>query len=130
MIEFNIELNPTKLVRGQGLAKLLAEENCRSLDIGFLCTIAKNSQTDKEEEVAELDRKQSVAENLASCNWYVAITNFLLKLETPSGFTQSQARTLKLRAKKYCINVNLIYWRDPSGIFLRFLDKEQAKEVM
>ena len=42
LIEFNIELNPTKLVRGQGLAKLLAEENCRSLDINFLCTIAEN----------------------------------------------------------------------------------------
>ena len=49
LIEFNIELNPTKLVRGQGLAKLLAEENCRSLDIDFLCTIAEKGQAEKEE---------------------------------------------------------------------------------
>eukprot|EP00253_Pinus_taeda_P030701 PITA_30701 len=69
MIEFNIELKPTKLVRGQGLAKLLAEENFRSLDIEFLCTIAKNGQTDKEEQAAETKGKQLVAENLASCNW-------------------------------------------------------------
>lgn len=27
LIEFNIELKPTKLVRGQGLARSLAEEN-------------------------------------------------------------------------------------------------------
>ena len=40
LIEFNIELKPTKLVRGQGLAKLLAEENCSSLDIDSLCTIS------------------------------------------------------------------------------------------
>lgn len=48
LIEFNIELKPTKLVIGQGLAKLLAEENCRSLDIDFLCTIAEIGQTDEE----------------------------------------------------------------------------------
>lgn len=40
LIEFNIELKPTKLVRGQDFTKLLAEENCRSLDIDFLCIIA------------------------------------------------------------------------------------------
>ena len=45
MIEFNIELKPTKLVRGRGLAKLLDEENCRSLDIDFLCPILENGQT-------------------------------------------------------------------------------------
>ena len=60
MIEFNIELKPTKLVRGQGLARLLAEENCRSLDIDFLCTIVENGQTE-EREAVESQRKQSVA---------------------------------------------------------------------
>jgi len=125
MIEFNIELKPTKLVRGQGLAKLLAEENCRSLDINFLSIIAENDQTGKEEEATKIERNQLVAENLVSCNWYAEVINLLLKLEIHSGFTQSQARTLKLRATKYCINENLFYWRDPSGIFLRCLDKEQ-----
>eukprot|EP00253_Pinus_taeda_P022184 PITA_22184 len=129
MIEFNIELRPTKLIKGQGLAKLLAEENCRSLDIDFLCTIAENGQVE-EEEIAKTERKQSVAKNLASCNRYVETINFLLKLEIPSGLSTSQARTLKLRAAKYCIMENLLYWRDPSGIFLRCLDKEKSIEVM
>ena len=95
LIEFNIELKPTKLVRSQGLAKLLAQDNCRSLDIDFLCTISKSGQTDDEEEAAEPDRKKLVAENLASCDWYSTIINFLLKLEIPSELTQSQARTIK-----------------------------------
>ena len=69
-------------------------------------------------------------ENLASCNWYAEIINFLLKLEIPIGFTRRQDRTLKLRATKYCIMKSFLYWRDPSGIFLRCLDKEQSKEVM
>jgi len=83
MIEFNIELKPTKLVRGQGLAKILAKENCRSLDIDFLFTMAENGQTE-EDQTAESQREQSVAENLVSCSWYAAIINFLLKLDVPS----------------------------------------------
>jgi hypothetical protein len=35
MIEFDIEIKPIKLVRGQGLAKLLAEENFKMLGINF-----------------------------------------------------------------------------------------------
>ena len=129
LIEFNIELKPTNLVRGQGLARLLAKENCRTLDMNLMCSNSENGQTE-EEEAAEPGEKQSLIENLASCDWYSAIANFLLKLEVPPGLTQSQARTIKLRATKYCIHENLLYWRDPSRMLLRCLDKEQSMEVM
>jgi hypothetical protein len=33
-----VEIKPTKLVKGQGLAKLLAESNCRFLDLNTLST--------------------------------------------------------------------------------------------
>ena len=42
LIEFNIEVKPTKLVKGQGLAKLLTEENHNLLDINFVGEISKN----------------------------------------------------------------------------------------
>eukprot|EP00253_Pinus_taeda_P036509 PITA_36509 len=129
MIEFNIEMKPTKLVRGQGLAKLLTEENCGSLDIDFLFNVAENGLTE-EHETAETKREQSVPKSLASCSWYAAIINFLLRLEFPSDFSQSQPRTLKLKATKYCINDGFLYWRDPSGVLLRCLDKEQSIVVM
>eukprot|EP00253_Pinus_taeda_P035267 PITA_35267 len=129
LIEFNIELKPTKLVRGQDLARLLAEENCRTLDMNLMCLNSENGQI-KEEEAAEPKSKQSVENNLASCDWYSAIIKFLLKLEIPPGSSISQARTIKLRAAKYYINENLLYWRDPSGMLLRCLDKEQSMEVM
>eukprot|EP00253_Pinus_taeda_P029070 PITA_29070 len=125
---FSKNLRDAKL-RGQGFVKLLAKENCRPLDIDFLYGNAENGQAEKEE-TAEPQRKKLVAENLASCEWYAAIISFLLELDIPSGYTQIQARTLKLRATKYCIMGNLRYWRDPSGIFLRYLEKQQAKEVM
>ena len=35
-IEFNIEVKPSKLVKGQGLTKIMAEENCSLLDINYM----------------------------------------------------------------------------------------------
>ena len=46
LIEFNIEVNPTKLVKGQGLAKLLTEENHELLDINFIGENSVNLQTE------------------------------------------------------------------------------------
>eukprot|EP00253_Pinus_taeda_P025070 PITA_25070 len=128
LIEFNIELKPTKLVKGQGLARLMAEENCRLLDMNLISTNSEDGQT--QEETFEPGQNQSLAENVASCEWYSTLAQFLLKLEVPPGLSSSQARTIKLRAAKYCIHENLLYWRDPSGILLMCLDREQSMEVM
>jgi hypothetical protein len=38
ILEFDLEIKPTKLVKGQGLAKLLAESNCRALGASLLNT--------------------------------------------------------------------------------------------
>jgi hypothetical protein len=35
ILEFDLEIKPTKLIKGQGLAKLLAESNCKSLGVSF-----------------------------------------------------------------------------------------------
>jgi hypothetical protein len=45
MIEFDIEIKPVKLVRGQGLAKLIANENCKTLGINFVGVYAKSTQS-------------------------------------------------------------------------------------
>lgn len=45
LIEFNIELKPAKLVKGQGLAQLMAEENCKMLDINCMGTNSDVGQT-------------------------------------------------------------------------------------
>ena len=70
-----------------------------------------------------------MAGHLSTCEWYVGIIHFLQKLEVPPELSLTQARALKLRAIKFCIYNNLLYWRDPAGLLLRCLDKEEAAEV-
>jgi len=71
--------------------------------------------------------------NFKNLNKFSKKDNYPLpKMEhlVPPGFNSSQARTIKLKTAKYCIHENLLYWRDPSGVLLRCLDKEQSVEVM
>lgn len=36
IMEFDLEIRPTKLIKGQGLARLLAESNCKVLDVNLI----------------------------------------------------------------------------------------------
>jgi hypothetical protein len=42
----------------------------------------------------------------------------------------TQVRALKLKEVKFCINENMLYWKDPSGMLLRCLDKEESVQVI
>ena len=36
LLEYDIEINPTKLIKGKGLVKVLIDSNCESLQLNFL----------------------------------------------------------------------------------------------
>ena len=46
ILEYDMEIKPTKLIKGQGLAKQMVESNCHALDINFI------AQLDDQEEMA------------------------------------------------------------------------------
>ena len=43
---------------------------------------------------------------------------------------KNKSRTLKLKASKFCILNNALYWKDPGGVLLNCLVEEEAKQVM
>ena len=71
LIEFDIEVKPTNLVKGLGLAKLMAKENCELMGINFTGVKLAKFQTVVATEVNQ-DQNDipPVAENLSSCEWY------------------------------------------------------------
>ena len=42
MLEYDLEIKPTKLIKGQGLAKLMAQANLRALDINLITAVAED----------------------------------------------------------------------------------------
>lgn len=55
LLEYDIEIKPTKLVKGQGLAKLLTQSNLDCLDINLRTEISEISEV--EEELVQINEK-------------------------------------------------------------------------
>jgi len=45
ILEFDLEIKPTKIVKGKVLAKLLAEYNCKYLEVNFINACSSNQQS-------------------------------------------------------------------------------------
>jgi hypothetical protein len=63
ILEFDLEIKPTKLIKGQGLSKLLAESNCKALGISFINASSENQQADSSNKSSQGDL------SLAECAW-------------------------------------------------------------
>jgi hypothetical protein len=74
ILEFDLEIKPNKLVKGQGLARFLVESNCKALGVNFINSILENHQVELS------DKGSQVISKLAECTWYKDIIYFLQKL--------------------------------------------------
>lgn len=118
-----MEIKPTKLIKGQGLAKLMAETNLHVLDINMIAALLDE---DEDEENSALQ----VFDIFVSSPWYVDIVYVLQNLSSPPAMPRTKGRTLKLKATKFCIIKSALYWKDPGGILLNCLVEEEAKKVV
>jgi hypothetical protein len=125
--EFDLEVKPTKLVKGQGLARLLAESNFRALGIN-------NAQEEEGwidmNEIDDQIIENKIEDKFISSDWYKDIVTYLLTLKCPDELSSSKARTLKLHAVKYCISEKKLYWKDPLGFLLVCLVESETEEVI
>ena len=99
----------------------MAELNFHALDINLIAAMS-----DEEEENSSLQ----VSEIFVLTPWYLDIVYVLQNLSPPPEMAKKKSRTLKLKAAKFCIMNNALYWKDPGGVLLNFLVEEQAKQVM
>ena len=117
ILEYDIKIKPTKLIKGQGLAKLMTETNFQALDIHEL---------DNEQEMPTPQISQAFLES----PWYDDITHVLLNLQAPPGLFRTKKRFLKMKGSKFCILDNALFWKNHEGILLNFLIKEEVDKVI
>jgi hypothetical protein len=124
---FDLEVKPTKLVKGQGLAKLLAKSNFRALGINHL--ESHGPITD----IGELDDQTPrvhIKDKFSSSDWYQDIVSYLLTLRCLSDMTPSKERMLKLHVVNYCIIEGRFYWKHPLGFLLHYLTEPEIEDVI
>ena len=90
ILEYDIEIKPTKLIKGQGLAKLMSETNFQALNINEL---------DNEQELAT----PQISQAFLLSPWYADICFILLNLCAPPGLSRTKKRFLKMKASKFCV---------------------------
>jgi hypothetical protein len=102
VLEYDIEIKPTKLIKGQGSAKLMAESNFHALDINFLAVVDEQGE----------HVTPHVKVVFLNSPWYGDLIFVLHNLQDPPGLTKTKARFIKLKALKYYILNGDLYWKD------------------
>eukprot|EP00253_Pinus_taeda_P029198 PITA_29198 len=117
ILEFDIEIKPTKLIKGQGLAKLMSETNFQALDI---------NQLDSEPELATQKINVAFEQSL----WYSDICYILQNLCAPPGLSRTKCRFLKMKSSRFCVIEGNLLWKNHEGILLHCLIKDEANNVI
>ena len=73
--------------------------------------------------------KQQIYSRYCDSSWYKVIVYFLLYLQCPLELNRNECRSLKLRAMKYVLMDQVLYWKDPGGILLKCLEKSEVDVV-
>jgi hypothetical protein len=119
MLEYDMEINPTKLVKGQGLEKLMAQSNFDLLGINSIAIFSVDAKPTPQ-----------VSQNFLSSPWYSDLIYILQNLQAPPDLSKTKAIFFKLKAVKFCIIDGFFYWKDPRVALLNCLLEDEAKQII
>jgi hypothetical protein len=118
LLEYDLEIKPTKLIKGQSLAKLMAQSNYDALNL---------NQLDCDAGIFNVSEKSTICLDFLASPWYKDIIFVLQNLQAPEGLTKNQARSVKLKSAKFCIINGFLHWKDAGGILLNCLLENEAQ---
>jgi hypothetical protein len=89
ILKLDLEIKPTKLIKGRGLAKLLVESNCKYLRVKFINTCSKNHQDEM------FDKGPRDNPPLAGCTWYKDIIFFSIEFAASRWYGKEKGKIFK-----------------------------------
>lgn len=91
--EYYLDIKPTKLVKDQGLAKLLTESNFQGLGINLLATLDEAI-----DESSQSSTNTTIKYKFLCSNWYKDIFHYLCFFSCPASLNRTKYRALKLKS--------------------------------
>jgi hypothetical protein len=122
ILEYNLTINLTQLIKCRVLFKLMTKSNCKEIGLYHLSGKTQNSSFYIEETNSQVNNKY------VSSPWYKDIIFFILIFQSPPELDKLKFKSLKLRSVKYHIIDQILFWKDPHGILLRCVDEKEAKQ--
>jgi hypothetical protein len=110
--EYDLEIKPTKIVKGQVLARMLTERNQEDIQMG------------------ESEQINMVISELKHDEWYSDKIYYLNNLSCPDHLVDYKRRALRLKAMKYCLIENGLGWTDPNKFLLRCVNQEESNKLL
>ena len=120
ILEYDLEIKPIKIIKGQDFGQLMAKSNLQSLNIRMV---------DALDEYEGLPA-HTVEQQFQKSPWYADILYVLTNLNAPLDLSKTKARFLKLKARNYCILNECLYWKNANGLLFKFflgVDAERIK---
>jgi hypothetical protein len=116
--EFDLDIKPAKLVKGQGLCKLAAEaQDQANEDSGW-----ENEMALWCNEVAYISPTQD--------SWYKDLTYLLHHGACPENLNPKERRALRLKSAQYRLINSVLFRINYDGVLLRCLEREDADKVL
>eukprot|EP00253_Pinus_taeda_P030239 PITA_30239 len=81
MLEYDLEIKPTKMIKGQGLEKLMAESNLHALDINLIVAMSEDEDDGSLIQVSEM---------FLQSPWYSDMVYVLQHLSPPPRMSRSK----------------------------------------
>ena len=108
--EYDLEIKPANIVRGQGFCRLLAGAS----------NIPESGDTDQTEEINQISITNSESQ-------YADLIFYLKHGYTPSNLSYKNKRAIILKAKNFTIIDDVLFRQNYDSILLRCLEKPEAQ---
>jgi hypothetical protein len=112
MQEYDLERKPFKIIKCQWLAKMLTESNQEAI------------------EMEEKEQISVVVNEIEDDKWYSNIIYYLNNITFPDHLVNHKRRSLRLKGMKYYLTQDGLGWRNPDGVILRCVNKEEANKLV
>ena len=97
LLGYDFEIKHTKLIKGQGLVKLMAETGFGDVNINFLDINTVLDQTHQEPDISE---------DFLASPWYRDIIYVIKNLQAPPELTGTKARSVKLKSSRSVLSMD------------------------
>jgi hypothetical protein len=116
--EYDLEIVPAQIVRGQGLCKLVVDS-------------VEKSENQINTSVANLHNETQICcTQTVSNSWYDNIRFYLLHGTSPRNLDPKNRRALRLRSTSFQLINDILFQKNFDGVFLRCLEKEESEKVL
>ena len=117
--EYDLEIKLAKLVKGQGLCKIVAE--------------AQDLQMEQEEgweNEVDLMQNEVLYMPTSTNSWYNDMKYYLTHKSSPNHLDSHKKRDLRLKYAEYQLIDGVLFWKNYDQVLLRFLEKDDAKHIL